>query len=129
ILFPRSSAVRAAGLIVFGSLLGLSFASVERRLSFGVLRVLNGALKGREYLLNRRSTRIGEDPHCDVPVSGYRLVSPVHALVARRGRDLVIESVAGPLTVNDDKIEAGAVSLKYDDVIACGGIRLMLRRE
>jgi hypothetical protein len=127
--YPRSSAARAVGLIAFGGLVGLAFAVVERRLSFGVLRVLNGRLKGREYLLNQRRTRIGEDPRCDVPVAGYRGLTPLHASVVRRGRDLVLEPDAGPVQVNDERVKAEAVPLKYDDVIACGGVRFLLRRE
>lgn len=127
--FPQSSAVRGIGLVVFGSLLGLSFAAVERRLSFGVLRVLNGPLKGREFLLNQRTTRVGEDPRCDVPIAGYRNVAPLHALIARRGRELVIEPAAGPLSVNETKVESGVLPLKYDDAIACGSVRFLLRRE
>lgn len=127
--FPRSSAVRGVGLVLFGSLLGLSFAAVERRLSFGVLRVLNGPLKGREFLLNQRTTRIGEDPRCDVPLEGYRSVAPVHALIARRGRELVVESLSGPLSVNEVPAEGKLCPLKYDDAIACGSVRFLLRRE
>jgi hypothetical protein len=128
VFFPGSPVVRALGLSVFGALLGLSFALVERRLSFGVMRVLNGRLKGREYLLNQRRTTIGEYPRCDIPVSTYRAVAPVHATILRRGRDLLIESVAGPLTVNEEKT-AEARPLKYDDVVACGSIHFILRRE
>lgn len=128
VYFPGLPLVRAVGLIVFGALLGLSFALVERRLSFGILRVLNGRLKSREYLLNQRRTTIGEDPRCDIPVSGYRAVASVHVTLLRRGRDLLIESVSGPLSVNDEKTSESR-PLKYDDVVACGSLRFILRRE
>lgn len=129
ILFPASEAVRASSLVVFGAVVGLAFAAVEKRLCFGVLRVLNGPLKGREFLLNQRLTRIGEDPRCDVCVAGYRGAAPLHAFVSRRGRDLTAESAGGAVSVNEDPVRDAPRVLKYDDVIACGGIKFLLRRE
>ncbi len=142
LLFPEAAVVHLVGLLLLGILIGLAYAFVERRLSFGVLRMLNGPFKSREFILNQRNITIGSLPGCDIPLpsaekgdpgsgrKGYRGIAGLHCRMVVNGRDLFIHAVDGEVRINDQptKREPGS-PLKFDDVVACGTAKLIYRRE
>ena len=157
LLFPALPVAHLAGLLLLGILIGLAYAYVERRLSFGVFRVLNGPFKSREYILNQRKMVIGSRARCDILIpagksgpraelrtggaAGYREVAGAHCRLVARGRDLFIEPMEGIVRVNDESLtgkqsaeseptarESGA-PLKFDDIVACGSVKFLYKRE
>ncbi len=172
VFFPGFPLAHLVGLLLLGVLIGLAYAFVERRLSFGVFRVLNGPFKTREYILNQRRMIIGSRARCDIPlpsrargaqraplgsseygtVRGYREVAEAHCRLVARGRDLFIEPIDGVVRVNDERIAGGTAPrsradsadssdestrgarpegkpLKFDDVVACGGVKFLYKRD
>lgn len=111
---------RLIGLLILGLLIGFFYGLVEHRLSFGVLKVLNGKYKGKEYLINRRRTRIGSGKKADILLEPYEKVDDLHAELRIKGDEVIVRSLASdtPVTVNDDRISEQ--QLKYDDVIRIG---------
>ncbi len=157
LFFPALPVVHLVALVLLGVLIGLAYAVVERRLSFGIFRVLNGPFKSREYILNQRKMVIGSDARCDIPIpaqksalpesasagssAGYREVAGAHCRLVARGRDLFIEPMEGIVRVNDERLagrqaadsqptarEWGA-ALKFDDIVACGAVKFLYKRE
>lgn len=158
LLYPAFPIAQLVGLVVFGVLIGLSYALVERRLSFGIFRVLNGPFKSREYILNQRRLIIGSESRCDIPLPvrslgagagrvspapGYRDIADQHCRLVVHGRDLFIEPVNGVVRVNDEPLvdrgqetheahygtrDAGT-ALKFDDVVACGSVKFLFKRD
>jgi hypothetical protein len=142
LLFPDAAVVHLVGLLLLGILIGLAYAFVEKRLSFGVFRVLNGPFKSREFILNQRKITIGTLPRCDIPLplagngdkggtrKGYRNIADTHCRLVVSGRDLFIQAVDGDVRINDQLLtkEPGA-PLKFDDVVACGSAKFIFRRE
>ncbi len=159
LFFPAFPVAHLVGLLLLGILIGLAYAVVERRLSFGVFRVLNGPFKSREYILNQRRMVIGSGARCDIPIPakkratpelvqpgsslGYRDIAEAHCRLVARGRDLFIEPMEGSVRVNDERIAGGqpaefqparaarqaGAPLKFDDVIACGAVKFLYKRE
>ena len=96
----------------------------EVRLSYGVLTLLNGRFKGREFLINQKKLRIGALEKNDIKLEGYHDVSDCHALVSVKKDDVFISPVAdGRLLVNDDPVNEHM--LKYEDVIKIGSAKLL----
>ena len=62
LLFPQLAYPRLLGFLILGLAIGVFYGLVERGLSFGVLRLLTGPLKGKEFLLNQRRMNIGQRP-------------------------------------------------------------------
>jgi len=138
VLFPSSPFVHLVALI------GIAYAFVEKRLSFGILRVLNGPFKSREFILNQRRLVVGSRSDTDIPIpvrsgssegasipiAGYRDVAPTHCRLVAKGRDLFIEQMDGIVRVNDERLssETGK-ALKFDDVVACGSVKFLYKRE
>ena len=57
LLLPDIMLARLLGLLIFGGFIGFFYGLLEDRMSFGVLRVLNGRLRGKEFLVNQRRLR------------------------------------------------------------------------
>ncbi|TVR59340.1 MAG: phosphopeptide-binding protein [Spirochaetaceae bacterium] len=127
--YPSFGGASLIGLVVVGLSIGAAYAIVEKRLSFGVLRLLNGAYKGKEYILNQRKMSIGSAGGCDIVLTGYRNVEPVHARLLGHGTELAIApgDPGRMITVNDQEL-AGRV-LKYEDVVKIGSARLFFKHE
>ena len=86
----------------------------------------SGTTLGKRYILRGSSLKVGRSPEADVTI-GESSVSRIHALLSRRGEDLIIEDagsangtylndarVAKPTLLNDqDMVRLGAVVLKF----------------
>ncbi|AFG38871.1 FHA domain-containing protein [Spirochaeta africana] len=128
-LFPSSGIASLAGLILLGIAIGLAYSIVERRMSYGVLRILNGPHKGKEFILNQNRILIGSGKRCEVLLSDYDKVEPVHAVLRAKNRELTLSSdLAGEqLIVNDTQVEERL--LKYEDVLKIGTAKLLYKQE
>ncbi len=127
VLFPRLPYVRLAGLLLFGALIGLFYGLVERRLAFGVLRVLNGSLKGREFLITVSRMRIGASRRADLALPGYEGVAAVHALLLTHREEVILRRAAKehPLYVNEAPVQEQR--LKFEDVLKVGAAKLFYK--
>ncbi len=123
--------VRFAGLVLLGAAIALFHALIERQLSFGVLRLLNGRFKGKEFVVNQRSTILGSGQSADFILSGYRDVLQKHARLRYRNDELYIEPADGAqeaaVLVNNRPV--ARQRLKYEDVIKIGSAKLFFRHE
>lgn len=129
VLWPDLPIVQLLGLMLFGVLVALFYSLVEQQLSLGVLRLLNGRYKAKEFVLNQRRILIGGNDSSDIILSGYRGVADRHARVRLKDGELYIEPVdpEKPVYVNDDRVTSRM--LKYEDVIKIGSAKLFFRHE
>ncbi|HUX21031.1 MAG TPA: hypothetical protein VMW69_07305 [Spirochaetia bacterium] len=122
--FPSFPFLHLVGLLLFGVSVVLARALLEKRFSFGVLRILGGPLKRREYLLTQGETVIGASSRCDIvipftgeaaaatrdatrpPVRGYRNIAETHCRIVAKGRDLFIAPLGGDVVVNGTRLDA-----------------------
>ncbi len=125
VLFPAIAFARLAGLVLFGLLLGFFYGLVERRLAFGVLHVLNGALRGKEYLISQGRMRIGAAERNDVRLEGYAGVADEHAALRLRRDDVVIRRLDPrfPVQVNEEPVDEQP--LRMEDVIRIGSAKFI----
>ena len=124
IAFPGTVFARLLGLLVFGLFIGFCYGFVEVRLSYGVLTLLNGRFKGREFLINQKKLGIGALQKNDIMLEGYHDISESHALIRVKKDDVYISPVEnGRVLVNDDPVEEHL--LKYEDVIKIGSAKLL----
>ncbi len=128
-LFPVAGAASLIGLLLLGISIGGAYSLIERRMSYGVLRILNGKYKGKEFILNQNRIRIGSGRRCEVLLDGYENIETVHAVLLAHNRELTIRpDVPGEkITVNDTKVEERV--LKYEDVLKIGSAKLLYKHE
>ena len=111
---------RLFGFLGLGILMGagLSFADSSGR--YGIIKVMNGKFKGKEFILSKRNSLLGSAFRCDIILPGDKLIAPLHARIRRRDKSLYLEkeAVSHPVWVNDERRDS--VRLKYNDVVRCG---------
>jgi hypothetical protein len=128
LLFPRLVYPRLIGFLILGLAIGVFYGLVERGLSYGVLRLLAGPLKGKEFLLNQRRLGIGAARSNQIALPGYRVADRQALIRIRRGEvTLVNLEPKVAVLVNERKVEEAR--LKYGDVLAIGPAKLFFRYE
>jgi hypothetical protein len=127
LLVPGFRFTRLVGLVILGAAVAVFYGLIERGLAHGVLRVLNGALKGKEYLLTQSRVRIGRSRRNEVALTPYEDLADRQAEIrARRGEAVLINlEPKRPLLVNERSVREHR--LKYDDVIRIGSVKLFYR--
>ena len=129
VLFENVIYTRLIGLVVFGFFIGLFYSIIESTLSHGVIRILNGELKGKAVLINQNRLRIGTAGKCELRFKNYKDISDVHAEIRRKGKELILSETAkmAPITVNDKPVKERI--MKYEDVIKIGSVKLYYNYE
>ncbi|MFA7565845.1 MAG: FHA domain-containing protein [Alkalispirochaeta sp.] len=128
--FPGMLYGRLVGFLLFGGLIGVFYALLERRFSFGVLRLLNGTLRGKEYSFSQSRISVGSDPKNDIVLKGYDNVRSRHALFRVKRRDVYLSAVGEDptLLVNEEPVTGGLL-LKYEDVVQVGSAKMFFKGE
>lgn len=123
--FPGNSIALLAGLVLFGFSLSFFYTLFENRFSLGSVKLLNGPLKNKEYHLSKSKMSIGTKDSCDIVLSGYRDVAPVHAyILLKKGRVVFNAADRGnTVRVNDEKKDESP--LRREDVFAVGNAKFM----
>ncbi|MBI9106367.1 MAG: hypothetical protein JEZ04_06430 [Spirochaetales bacterium] len=120
---PEASLARAAGLLWMGSMIGLFLGEFEKRFSYARLRVLNGRLKDREFLLVNKKIRLGENLQDDLYLKGYKKVA--RAIISRADGEIYIEGENNSRILVNDQIAETKRTLKYQDVLKLGDVKLL----
>ncbi len=153
VLLPAEPYARLAAFVFLGFTIALFFALVERRLSYGLLRLLAGPFKGTEYIINQRRITVGSGDECDIVLSDYRGIAERHITLHERAGELYLFAHAPAVRLNDEEVRpgdgaaaadrgrsddetqrddrgsAGTGPLKYEDVIAVGSAKLLFMAE
>lgn len=118
---------RFPGFAVFGLVIGLGYGLAEKGLSFGVLRLLNGKYKGKEYLVNQRKIKIGKSGRNDIVLDDYENILDRHSLVVVKKGEVYIKKVdeSGSVLVNDDPVTEKPLMMA--DVIKIGNAKFLYK--
>lgn len=122
---PDNPVALLAGLMLFGLALSAFYTFFENSFSWGSIKVLNGPLKDKEYLLVKSRMSIGSDPKCDIVLSDYANVRPVHAYISiKKGKITLTRADSdAKLTVND--VAEAEKILRREDVFSVGNAKFI----
>jgi Inner membrane component of T3SS, cytoplasmic domain len=123
--FPDLLFSRLAGLMVLGMLIGVFYGLFEKGMSSGVLRLLNGKLKGKEYLLVQRKIKVGSSPKNDIHLPDYKNVNETHALLAVKKDNVYLSPASEQARVLVNEIKIKEQSLKFEDVVQIGSAKFL----
>jgi hypothetical protein len=129
LLLPGMSVSRLIGFATLGLAIGGFYGLIERGMSFGILRILTGALKGKEFLLNQRRMRLGRSVRNEIALPSYEDLADRQAQIRIQKGEVVLVNLEPrlPILVNEQKIEEKR--LKLGDVIRIGSARLFYKYE
>lgn len=127
LLLPLTGYPRLLGLVVLGLAIGFFYGLIEQGMSHGVLRILNGTLKGKEYLVSQGRLRIGRSAGNEIALPSYEDVADRHAVVRVKRGEVTLSGLEHkhPIVVNEEK--TGERKLKYRDVIRIGSCKLIFQ--
>jgi len=89
---PSSHISRLVGFVAVGATVGLMIGIVERLARDAWLRMVQGPLAGKEFLLFKDVMRVGSSPRCDLYLFNDPQVLGHHATLRRMGEECHIES-------------------------------------
>jgi hypothetical protein len=123
-----SSFPRLAGLVLMGGMIGLFYSLLDRKYSFGFLRVLNGSQAGKRYRINQKKMDLGKG-NSTIIFNDYENLDDKEAeLRVDKGTITIIdEKMDNKLYVNDKATKK--TTLKYGDVIKAGSVKMLLEAE
>lgn len=124
-LVPSFSFSRLIGLLILGFLIGLFYGLFEKRFSQGILKLLNGRLKGKEYLLVQKRIHIGISDKADIQLEGYKNVADTHALLKTINGEVVISPVQSTDRVIVNELHVSKQALKFEDVVQIGAAKFL----
>jgi hypothetical protein len=121
---PASLPSRLIGLVILGLSIALFYGIIERSMAFGTLRVLNGRLKGKEFILNEGRIRIGRARRNQITLEPYEKLADRQAQIRFRRGEAVLTNLEpqNPVLVNDQPVKEHR--LKYEDVLKIGSAKL-----
>lgn len=125
LLSPSLTLSRLSGLLILGLLIGLFYGLFEKQFSQGVLKLLNGKLKGKEYLLVQKTIRIGSSDKADIQLAGYKNVADSHALMKAVSGDVVIKGLRAEDRVIVNELNITEHTLKFEDVVQIGAAKFL----
>jgi len=123
--YPDLIFARLIGLIIMGGLIGLFYGLFEKRFSVGVLKLLNGKLKGKEYLLIQKKIKIGSSKKSDIFLFEYKNVVEEHAYLTLKKDDVFINAVDKKHRVLVNEIKITEHKLKLDDIVQVGSSKFL----
>ncbi len=109
-VLPLAGWSRLVGFATLGCAIGVFYGLVERGMSFGILRILTGSLKGKEFLLNQRRMRLGRSPRNEIALPSYEDLADRQAQVRIRKGEVVLVNLEPrlPILVNEQRLEESA---------------------
>lgn len=123
-----SSLPRLVGLLLMGGMIGLFYSLLDRKYSFGFLRVLNGSQAGKRYRINQKKMDFGKGNSTVIFRDYDDLEDKEVELRVDKGTITIIDQkVDNKLYVNEKATKK--TTLKYGDVIKAGSVKLLLEAE
>jgi len=129
LLIPQLALSRLIGLVILGLAIGLFYGLIEQGMAFGIIRILTGELKGKEFLLNQGRMRIGKSKRNEVALPTYADLADHQVQIKIVKGDVVLTNLEPklPMLVNEQKVQEQR--LKLGDVIKIGSAKIFFKYE
>ncbi len=126
---PSGHLSRMISLTVVGLAVGVMIGVVELLARDQWLRMVEGPLAGKEFLLFKDAMKIGSSPKCDIYLFNDPLVADQHATLRSVGDNTEIENEHRPNPILVNGRPAGLSRLRHGDQIAIGRTVFVFERR
>lgn len=126
---PSAHWSRMAGIVIIGMSVGAMIGVVELLARDAWLRMTEGPLAGKEFLIFKDLMRIGSSPSSDIYLFNDRSVAGTHANLRMLGDDAEIENLVteNPIEVNARPVDSAR--LRHGDQIAIGRTSFVFQKR
>jgi len=121
---PNIMYARLIGLIIYGVSIGFFYGMVEKRLSYGLLILLNGKDKGMEFLINQRKMTIGSSLNNNIVLHDYSEINETHADIFIKDLKVFIKEHGVDSSVLVNEMSVNKLELHYGDMIKLGSANI-----
>ena len=111
---------RAIGIIIMGVLIGLGIGLLEQFAKSAWLKVIRGDFEGKEYLIFKGRTTIGNNGSNTISLFKDKLVAPQHCDIVQEGNRYVIVDKGSPTGTIVNGMRITRHTLNQGDTIAVG---------
>lgn len=120
---------RAIGIIIMGALIGLGIGLLEQFAKSAWLKVVRGEFEGKEYLVFKGITSIGNSGKNTIVLFKDKLVSPKHCDIIQEGNKYVLIDKGSPAGTFVNGIKITKHALKQGDTISLGNSVLVFNTK
>lgn len=120
---------RLIGLMVIGASVGAMIGIVELFARDAWLRMTQGALSGKEFLLFKDVMNIGSSPRSDIYLFNDNLVAADHAVIRAIGDECEIESRHATHPVQLNQVAVSRARLRHGDTVMIGHTSFVFQRR
>lgn len=126
---PSAHWSRLIGLAVIGASVGAMIGIVELLARDAWLRMTQGPLTGKEFLIFKDIMKVGSSPRSDIYLFNDPLVAPDHALIRAVGDECEVEArqTSNPLLLNNRSITRSR--LRHGDSVTIGRTVFVFQRR
>jgi hypothetical protein len=87
---------RLVAIVVMGAACGTAIGLVEQVRKEAWLRIVEGPLTGKQFIVYRSPTIIGASPKCDITLALDKFVAPQHASISHQGTRYLLGDLNSP---------------------------------
>jgi hypothetical protein len=92
-LFSTGNASRAVAITVLGACAGAAIGMVEELAKQAWLRITQGPLAGKEFILYHAATTLGSSPKCEITIPKDLQILPQHCIIHHTGLGSTLDSM------------------------------------
>lgn len=92
-LFSNGNASRAVAITVLGACAGAAIGMVEELAKQAWLRITQGPLAGKEFILYHAATTLGSSPKCEITIPKDPQILPQHCIIHHTGHGSTLDSL------------------------------------
>ena len=111
---------RLVAIVVMGAACGAAIGLVEQARKEAWLRIIEGPLTGKQFIIYRSPTTIGTSPKCDITLAADKAIAPQHLQITQQGGHYLLADLgsATGTRVNGQSVQSR--SLRSGDRISLG---------
>jgi hypothetical protein len=111
---------RLVAIVVLGAACGAAIGLVEQARKEAWLRIVEGPLTGKQFIIYRSPTTIGSSPKCDITLARDKAVAPQHLSISQIGGRYVVADLGSPSGTRVNGQPVRSRTLRSGDRIGVG---------
>ena len=122
-------ASRVVAITAIGTLTGLGTGLLENAAKTGWVKVVQGLIAGKQFILYKDTTYIGSSPQCEIYLFKDANVKPRHAAIHKRGGRHELESLGATTYVNGSPVKRAQLKTGDQIQISSTVLRFMEKKR
>jgi hypothetical protein len=111
---------RLVAFVVTGAACGAAIGLVEQARKEAWLRIIEGPLTGKQFILYRSPTTVGSSPKCDITLAADKAIAPQHFSLMQQGGHYVLADLGSATGTRVNGRPVRSRALRSGDLLSLG---------